>query len=191
MTTDIATTSLSNNAFNVGGFEFTTTELKAPSEDMSFEEWQKLGEFIRLTNQASQWWWGDWMNMGEDTFGEKASQALEITQWDEETLRQYAWVCRKVPAVSRITGVSFSHYTMLAKLPEAEQVKWAERSVGEQLSKRQLRQAIKEDTSGVDEMQPCVLIRCRKEKDAEEVAVWATESGYEIERVERRALPMP
>ena len=191
MTTAIVTNDIDSGAFNVGRFEFTTTELRPPLDDISFEEWERLGEFIRLTNQASQWWWGDWLNMGEDKFGEKASQALEITRWDEETLRNYAWVCQKVPSVSRITGVSFSHYQLLAKLPEAEQKKWAERSVDEQLSKRQLRIAMRTETNGEEQLQPCVLIRCKKNTDADEVAVWATESGYEVERIERKVIQTP
>lgn len=191
MTNEIVSTDIAAGTFTVGTFEFTTTELKPPSDDVSFEEWERLGEFIRLSNQASQWWWGDWLNMGEDKFGERASQALEITRWDEETLRNYAWVCKNVPAVSRITGVSFSHYQMLAKLPEPEQKKWAERSVDEQWSKRQLRKAIRADANGDDELQPCVLIRCTKDADADEVSVWAQESGFEFERVERKVIAIP
>jgi hypothetical protein len=193
MTTAIATNDaaaagdsfIDSGAFKIGRFEFTTTELKSSGGEISFEEWERLGEFIRLTNQASQWWWGDWLNMGEDGFGEKASQALEITRWDEETLRQYAWVCRKVPAVTRVTGVPFTHYRELAKLSEPEQKKWAEQVVSQQWSRRQLKIAMKDDKTEA-QTQPCVLVRCKTEKDADEVAVWASESGYEVERAERK-----
>jgi hypothetical protein len=191
-TTDMATTDLSRdaNTFKVDGFQFTTTALKSPSDDMTFEEWEGLGGFIRLANQASQWWWGDWLNMGEDKFGERASQALEITRWDEETLRQYAWVCRKVPAVIRITGVPFTHYQCLASLPPKEQRAWAEKVVDQQWSRRQLKIAMKGD-GAEGKMQPCVLVRCKHEQDADEVAAWATGSGYEMERVERRVTSVP
>lgn len=170
--------------FKVGSFEFSTTSLSVASE-IDLDEWSRIGEFIRLTNQASQWWWGDWLNMGEDKFGEKASQALEITRWDEETLLQYAWVCRKVPAATRVTGVSFTHYRELAKLPEKEQKKWAEQVVDQQLSRRQLKIQMKED-EGESITQPCVLIKCKNENDASDVELWAAESGFDFDRVERK-----
>ena len=177
------------NTFSVGSFEFTTTSLgflDLKSEgSLDLEEWIRIGEFIRLTNQASQWWWGDWLNMGEDKFGEKASQALEITRWDEETLRQYAWVCRKVPAATRVTGVPFTHYRELAKLPEKEQKKWAEQVVDQQLSRRQLKIAMK-DSDSEPVTQPCVLIKCKNENDASDVELWAAESGFDFDRVERK-----
>jgi hypothetical protein len=178
-----------DNNFTVGPFQFTTTSLEitdpASVGSLDLEEWTRIGEFIRLTNQASQWWWGDWMNMGEDKFGEKASQALEITRWDEETLRQYAWVCRKVPRATRVTGVPFTHYRVLAKLPEAEQKKWAKEVVDGQLSRRQLKQAMDKESNAVDE-KPCVVINCNSSKDADDVEMWAAESGFEFRRTERK-----
>lgn len=170
--------------FKVGSFEFSTTSLSL-SDDVDLDEWSNIGEFIRLTNQASQWWWGDWLNMGEDKFGEKASQALEITRWDEETLRQYAWVCRKVPAVTRVTGVPFTHYRVLAKLPEKEQKEWAEEVIDGQLSRRQLKQAMDEKTKDVKE-HPCVIINCKSDKDADDVEMWAAESGFDFKRTTRK-----
>ena len=170
--------------FSIEGFSFGPTQLIAKN-DMNFEEWERLGEFIRLTNQASQWWWGDWLNAGEDAFGERSAQALEATRWEEETLRAYAWVCRKVPPVSRITGVPFTHYQRLAKLSEADQLEWATKVVDNQWSRHELSAAIKEDVGSGIHLQPCVLVRCETDDQADAVEAWAAEQSYGADRSDR------
>ena len=175
--------STTNKTFDIDSFTFSPTGLKPREGEFDMDQWQRLGEFIRLTNQACQWWWGDWLNMGEDKFGEHAAQALEATRWDEETLRVYAWVCRNVPPVTRVSGVPFSHYQCLAKLPESKQLEWAEKVASDDLSVRQLRLAMKGDTT--DESQPCVLIRCKNAADADTVEALLPKNVLAICEVER------
>lgn len=182
MTDDLVTLN-ERQTFAIEQFTFSPTELKPREGEFDIDQWQRLGEFIRLTNQACQWWWGDWLNMGEENFGEHASQALEATRWDEETLRVYAWVCRNVPPETRVPGVPFSHYRCLAKLPEAEQRDWAEKVVDDQMSVRQLKLAMKNGAGS--ENQPCVLIRCKNEADADAVEALLPENVKEICDIER------
>lgn len=175
--------------FKMNDFIFSPTGMTAESQTFdSFDKWSRTGEFIRLTNQASQFWWGDWLNIGEDLFGSKASQALEETRWDEETLSVYAWVCKNVPPVNRLIGVPFSHYLQLAKLPHDQQRQWAEQVRDKQWSKRQLKMALNgQDASA--EKQCCVLIRCADEKEAESVEEWAADCQYAFERLSRLKRP--
>lgn len=172
-----------SQAFSMNEFDFSATSL-AKNGVAEFDDWVKVGEFIRLSNVACQWWWGDWLNMGEDAFGERSSQALESTRWDEETLRVYAWVCRNVPASNRLPGVPFSHYLTLAKLPVQDQKSLAEQARDQQWSRNQLKKAI--DDTSASEPQTCVLVRCTSEQDASIVEEWAGSGGYEFDRVKRR-----
>ena len=181
MTETVAMTT-ARQTFDIEQFTFSPTELSPVDEGFDVDQWQRLGEFIRLTNQACAWWWGDWLNMGEEKFGEVASQALEATRWDEETLRVYAWVCRSVPRSSRVPGVSFAHYRCLAPLPEAEQHEWATRVVDDQWSVRQLKLALRKTPT---DTQPCVLIRCKSEADADTVEALLPGNVQEICEVER------
>ena len=194
MTDQLATISndeLATKGFKLGDLQFTATDVSwsplessAASGDDDFDHWERAGEFIRLTNQASQWWWGDWLNLGEERFGERASQALEDTRWEAETLAVYAWVSRKVPKVNRLSGVPFSHYLQLAKLDISVQKTWAETIKSNQWSQRQLRVALKSEGDSL-ERQPCVLIRCDNKKDAEGVETLMTDKGYVVEHLER------
>ena len=180
--TDDLVMSVPDKTFDIERFTFSPTQLKLRDGECDIEQWQRLGEFIRLTNQACQWWWGDWLNMGEDRFGENAAQALEATRWDEETLRVYAWVCRNVPPDTRVQGVPFGHYQCLAKLPEAEQREWADKVVDDQMSVRQLRLAMK---NGGSDTQPCVLIRCNNDADADTVVALLPTNVLKICDIER------
>ncbi len=174
--------------FEIEDFDFSPTYLK-PRDNFDLNQWERLGQFIRLTNQACQFWWGDWLNMGEESFGEKASQALEPTGWDVDTLQVYSWVCKKVPAESRITGVTFSHYQLLAKYPLEFQQEWAQRVVSENMSVRGLRYALKELKEPTKQDQPCILIRCKNDADADTVEALLPENVKDtcvIERVRRK-----
>ena len=185
---------LVTDGFKLGDLQFTTTNVTwtrgrpgegVPVVDEQFDTWERAGEFIRLTNQASQWWWGDWLNLGEERFGERAAQALEDTRWEAETLAVYAWVCRKVPKVNRLVGVPFSHYLQLAKLDISVQKIWAEQAKSNEWSQRQLRSALKSDGDDLDSMVPCVLIRCADKKDAQDIENLMLDKGYAVERLER------
>jgi hypothetical protein len=182
MTTDI--TELID-PFKIDNFEFTPTGFTAPSDTIDFDRWQRVGQFIRLTNAASQWWWGDWLNLGEDKFGEKASQALETTHWDENTLRVYAWVCRAVPVANRLKGVPFTHYQILAKLSPKMQLKWAKKIASEDWSRSQLKQALRAEDVSAESLQPCVLLRCKDHNQVNDVEAWAHKQGLDYDLCDR------
>ena len=38
------------------------------NRDLSFEEWQGLGETLRVVHHASLFWLGDWLHHGEQRF---------------------------------------------------------------------------------------------------------------------------
>src|SRR3990167_7353402 len=62
----------------------------------TFEQWEEVGRFIKKAEGSVQLWLGDWINYGENTWGEKYSQALDQTELDYGTLRNTAYVASKV-----------------------------------------------------------------------------------------------
>ena len=88
------------------------------------EEWLRIGELLKKTNVATQWWLGDWYNFGIENMPEEISQALNPDKYDEGTLRQYGWVAKRINPVTRVTNLPFSIQREVAKLENREQIKW-------------------------------------------------------------------
>jgi hypothetical protein len=89
----------------------------------TFEEWQKAGHLLLVMARGLQFAVGDWLNYGEDKFGEMAAQVIDARDWTEETVRVYRWVSARVPPQNRrITNeITFSHHQAVAKLPPKRQ----------------------------------------------------------------------
>ncbi len=130
----------------VGSFRLTPTGLSV-SGNPTFEDFDQIGQLLRRVHAGYQWWWGDWLNYGEGAYGERFSQALEATDWEESTLRQYAWVAKNVPLENRIDGIAFGHYVNgLASLEFTEQKIWTERIVAENLTQGQFVARLKSES---------------------------------------------
>jgi hypothetical protein len=123
---------------------FTPSSLTIDSST-TFEEWDNLGEFLSRAEKSVHWWIGDWINFGEAAYGEKYAQALDETRFTYGTLRNDAWVARKIPPERRRAGVSFSHHTVVAKLEPAKQTEYLEECERRRWSKNQLRVLVTEN----------------------------------------------
>jgi hypothetical protein len=111
----------------------------------SFDEWEAVGKKLRACQGSVLWWLGDWVNYGEDKFGEKFAQVISETDYDLETIRQAAWVCSRVPIVRRRVDVPFSTFKMIASLEEAQQVKMLERIVTQKMTQAEVRKILSRD----------------------------------------------
>src|SRR3954451_24463303 len=109
---------------------------------MTFESWLGIGRRLSRITSASPWWLGDWLIYGRRLYGERYKAALEVTDLDYQTLRNYAWVARRFPVSRRRDGLSFQHHAEVASLPEPEQDLWLKRADGAQWSKTELRRRI-------------------------------------------------
>jgi hypothetical protein len=93
----------------------------------TYEQWEQIGRKLWIEKQKIQWNIGDWVNFGESHYGETYAQALSETDYTYETLRNYAYVARKIPLERRRENISFSMHQELASLPEPEQETMMER----------------------------------------------------------------
>ena len=157
----------SPETFQVGGCRFLPTRLEITGA-LTFEEWHRHGAFIRAVNHGSQWWWGDWMNAGEDKWGDRALQAVEATGWEPETVRGYAWVARQVDPSVRFPEVPFCHYQLLAAKELREQRRWAETCRDEAWSHSKLKRALVQDSAKGDATY-YVLVKCADAADQEKM----------------------
>ena len=53
-----------------------------PKTDIQRPEWVLAGHRLGAISRASQWWIGDWLNYGAQTWGEKYVQAAKISGYD-------------------------------------------------------------------------------------------------------------
>jgi len=111
--------------------------------DTPIEKWAKIAPFWGRLQDRTSFMLGDWLNFGEQMYGEMYSQAIDETGLRQETLRKAAWVAQKVEFVRRRTKLSFEHHAEVASLVAEEQTKWLEIAETERLSKRELRASIK------------------------------------------------
>ena len=139
------------------------------NSDLTFEEWSALAPHIGNALKSMAFVIGDWMIYGEERFAiqpcipgledtdprhirvsapnYEAAQAA--TGLDPATLKNYAYVSRRVPLSLRNNILSWEHHKVVAKLNEERQAQWlataASGDSGKRISVRRLRASI---TSG-------------------------------------------
>lgn len=76
-------------------------------DDISYDEWLDYGHRLSRRYSAVQWQTGDWINIGENLFGEKYAQALDDLLFSYGTLRNYASICARIPLEVRNSKLTF------------------------------------------------------------------------------------
>lgn len=138
-----------NGQVIAGPFSLQRTGLVVQREP-TYEEWSEIGRILTHVDGSVHWWIGDWLNYGERAYGEKYTQALEVTEFDYDTLKGDRWVAQQIELVRRRTNLPFSHHKEVAALPPHEQdelLSEAEPLPGEtepRLSRSELRAKVKE-----------------------------------------------
>lgn len=110
----------------------------------TFEQWEECGKFIKKAEGSVHFWIGDWLNYGEQKWGEMYSQAMDHTQYDYGTLRNDKYIADKVDLSLRSDNLSRGHAQEIASLPNEEKEYWAKEIAKEPIPVRELKQKIKE-----------------------------------------------
>ncbi|MFN9820374.1 MAG: hypothetical protein ACK56K_06735 [Akkermansiaceae bacterium] len=111
--------------------------------DLSFDEWEKLGEKLGDTERSIGFMIGDWINYAENKWGEKYNEAIAATGLEYQTLLNYAYVARRVQISVRTENLPFYHHQVVAKLKDPEEQKhWLTQAEDHDLSYRRLQKSI-------------------------------------------------
>jgi hypothetical protein len=110
---------------------------------IDFENWAALGSRIAGIASACAWCLGDWLVFGERAYGERYRSALATTSLDYQTLRNYAWVARRIPMSRRRETLSFQHHAEVVALPDPEQELWLLRAERLRWSRNELRRRLR------------------------------------------------
>lgn len=106
-------------------YRTTPTGLIVVREPETFDEWAEPGPGWAVAKRSIPFIIGDWVNIGDDKFGEQWSQVTDIFgDYDYNTIQNYASICRKVPLEVRDADLSFSHHQAVAPLEREEQIHW-------------------------------------------------------------------
>lgn len=123
--------------FNKSGLEI--------DQAISYNEWFELGGFLKKVEGAVQFWIGDWINFGEKNFGEKYTQALEATDYEYGTLRNFTYTAKMVDLSRRHDNLTFQHHTEVIKLEPEKQKEFLDLAEENEWSSRELKQKIQEN----------------------------------------------
>jgi len=111
-------------------------------EGMSYETWAEIGATLQFMGKAIQFAIGDWLNFGEQTYGDKYWQAVDDTGYAYGTLRNFASVASRVELSRRNDKLSFAHHEAIAKLPASYHDKFLTAAEQGGFTSRQLKQAV-------------------------------------------------
>jgi hypothetical protein len=103
---------------------------------------QVLSRLQNVAVECLPYWIGDLMIAAEGKFPDRYHQACEFTDYAVETIRNYVWMCKKVPPENR--GImSIPHTMVVAAQPVEKQKELLHRAKVESLSPTELRRLVR------------------------------------------------
>lgn len=117
-------------------------------EGLDIQEWKRVGHSLCRCKDSLQFWIGDWINYGQDSYGrEKYVEAMEIFGvegegdygYNQRTLENFASICRRVESSLRREHLSFGHHEIVAGMEAEDQKYWLGLAEKEKLSVDKLR----------------------------------------------------
>lgn len=105
----------------------------------TFEQWEEVGKFIKKSEGAVRWWWGDWLSYGEAHYKEDYSQAEEITGLSYNSLRDSKRVSEAIPIARRRADIDWSIHQEVSPFSAEEQEKLLDKAKELKLTQKQLR----------------------------------------------------
>lgn len=112
---------LSSNEIRVGALIWKPTGLLRDTErELTRADWEETGRLLKMLDSSLQWLIGDLIVCGEDLHWGEQKQIAEAFGFDEGTVYNYSYVCRKVEISRRRETLSFGHHQAVAALKSEE-----------------------------------------------------------------------
>lgn len=138
--------------------------------DLTLQEWAATGEVLNQIHKSWKWWFGDWLNYGEDHWPEEYAQYMDITDFPEQSIANIRSVARNIPPAMRRRTLAWSSHACVVPLiaPRKEMtqderaerkglaMKVIEQADEEQWPREYLRQVVKQG-GNADLIPPAVL----------------------------------
>lgn len=91
------------------------------TDNVSYNDWVKIGDKLRLMEGSVQFWIGDWLNYGENNYDKWTQEFDPEKNYDYGYLSNMKWVARRVDISRRRENLSWSHHQTVADLEPADQ----------------------------------------------------------------------
>jgi len=112
-------------------------------QGLDLAEWIRQGKRLGVIGRGAAWWVGDWVNYGNETFGEKYTRAARVTGYDVQSLMNMAYVASRFEISRRRETLSWSHHAEVAPLAPEHQDQWLSVAASKGLSVRGLREELR------------------------------------------------
>ena len=109
--------------------------------DISLEEGEKQMHGLARMVKCAPWWAGDLLNYLEHQYGEKYTQAVDSTEWDYSTMKNFCWVCKGITPDRRRKELTFYMHLEVMRLEPKQQDELLEEAVVNGWSIREIRAA--------------------------------------------------
>jgi len=120
-----------------------TTKIGLIIDDgISYIEWESAGKTLQVIDGAVHWWIGDWLNYGEQKYGEMYAQAVDETSYSLPTLTTDKWVANHIQFSRRRENLSFAHHVEVASLEPDEQDKFLDLAIEHDWKRHELRDEV-------------------------------------------------
>jgi len=128
----------------IGGFKL-TGRAAIPHGKPSLRGWINALQLAVGAHESSPYWIGDLMAYSETRgdWSEKLSQALSLTGYAEQTLKNLGYIARHVAEPERQIAPSVAHAAVVAKLQAGEQHELLDIARDQQLTVTELRQEVR------------------------------------------------
>jgi len=148
------------------------TALSLPP-DMLLSEWAATGEVLNQVHKAWKWWFGDWLNYGEDHWPEEYAQYMDITDLPYQSIKNIMSVARNIPPHMRHKTLPWSSHADVVPLTFKDKgaaMKVIEQADEEQWPRHYLRAVVKAGgvdalpgVQVIDEKEPCDCYCCKSD----------------------------
>lgn len=172
----------SDGSVKFGAFVLTSKGIRVEGMATA-EDWERLGGHLRLVSRSMQWIIGDWMAIGDRSWGKTYEQASQLVGRSVKTLYNWSYVCANVDfSRRREKSLTFTHHAAVAALPGeaqerwlslAEAGKWASRKLELEIEKARLGAG---DPAAQAETGPQRLFDERDARRVKRVLTWTTDT---------------
>ena len=147
----MSSTALARTALEQAGAVITETSLRFEDPAaLTWEKYEELGGFLGALGRGYPWWVGDFLNAGEDVFGEEFAQIEARLPHSPQTCANYKSVAKHIPP-SRRLGLHLTVAAEVAYLEPRERDKILEQAAREGWKREEMREAKK---AAVGELPP-------------------------------------